>query len=55
MHKDVILAIDAGTSGTRAALVSGDGHVSGQQYLSLQVDTPPVSYTHLTLPTSDLV
>ncbi|MCH4596454.1 FGGY family carbohydrate kinase [Achromobacter xylosoxidans] len=40
MSNNVILAIDAGTSGTRAALVSGDGHVSGQEYLALQVDTP---------------
>lgn len=37
---DVILAIDEGTSGTRAATVSMDGHVSCLEYMPLQVDTP---------------
>ncbi|MDB5617746.1 FGGY family carbohydrate kinase [Tardiphaga sp.] len=39
-REDVILAIDEGTSGTRAATVSRDGHVSCLEYLPLQVDTP---------------
>lgn len=38
--KDVILAIDEGTSGTRAATVSADGDVSCLEYLPLEVDTP---------------
>ncbi|WP_398472367.1 FGGY family carbohydrate kinase [Tardiphaga sp.] len=38
--KDVILAIDEGTSGTRAATVSADGEVSCLEYLPLEVDTP---------------
>jgi glycerol kinase len=38
--KDAILAIDEGTSGTRAATVSADGDVSCLEYLSLEVDTP---------------
>ncbi|MEH2509435.1 glycerol kinase [Nitrobacteraceae bacterium AZCC 1564] len=38
--QDVILAIDEGTSGTRAATVSIDGHVSCLEYMPLQVDTP---------------
>lgn len=37
---DVILAIDEGTSGTRAATVSADGDVSCLEYLPLEVDTP---------------
>lgn len=37
---DVILAIDEGTSGTRAATVSVDGEVSCLEYLPLEVDTP---------------
>jgi len=39
-HQDVILCIDEGTSGTRAAVVSGDGHVSCLEYATLSVDTP---------------
>ncbi|MFJ3056206.1 FGGY family carbohydrate kinase [Herbaspirillum sp. NPDC087042] len=39
-RQDVILAIDEGTSGTRAAVVSADGHVSCQHYLALQTDSP---------------
>src|ERR1700754_2236572 len=38
--QDVILAIDEGTSGTRAATVSIDGHVSCLEYMPLQVETP---------------
>lgn len=37
---NVILAIDEGTSGTRAATVSADGEVSCLEYLPLEVDTP---------------
>ncbi|MEN4918806.1 FGGY-family carbohydrate kinase [Achromobacter spanius] len=36
----VILAIDEGTSGTRAAVVAADGHVSCLEYLPLQVESP---------------
>ncbi|AVJ28667.1 FGGY family carbohydrate kinase [Achromobacter spanius] len=36
----VILAIDEGTSGTRAATVAADGHVSCLEYLPLQVESP---------------
>ncbi|QWC91190.1 FGGY family carbohydrate kinase [Cupriavidus metallidurans] len=39
-NRNVILAIDEGTSGTRAAVVASDGHVSCQQYTTLQVDSP---------------
>ena len=39
-HRKVILAIDEGTSGTRAAVVGADGHVSCLQYTPLQVDSP---------------
>ncbi|MNX44284.1 Glycerol kinase [compost metagenome] len=39
-NKPVILAIDEGTSGTRAATVAGDGHVSCLEYLALQVESP---------------
>lgn len=38
--EDVILSIDEGTSGTRAAVVGRDGHVSCLAYAALQVDTP---------------
>lgn len=38
--EDVILSIDEGTSGTRAAVVGHDGHVSCLEYAPLQVDTP---------------
>jgi len=38
--EDVILSIDEGTSGTRAAVVGRDGHVSCLEYAALQVDTP---------------
>lgn len=38
--EDVILSIDEGTSGTRAAVVGRDGHVSCLEYAPLQVDTP---------------
>lgn len=38
--QDVILCIDEGTSGTRAAVVGRDGHVSCLEYAPLQVDTP---------------
>lgn len=38
--EDVVLTIDEGTSGTRAAVVGRDGHVSCLQYASLQIDTP---------------
>ena len=37
---DVILAIDEGTSGTRAAVVAANGHVSCLAYASLAVATP---------------
>ncbi|WP_432239070.1 FGGY family carbohydrate kinase [Herbaspirillum robiniae] len=40
MKKEVILAIDEGTSGTRAAVVAADGHVSCLQYEVLQADSP---------------
>ncbi|CAB3641227.1 FGGY family carbohydrate kinase [Achromobacter pestifer] len=36
----VILAIDEGTSGTRAATVSADGHVSCLEYQTLHVESP---------------
>jgi len=39
-RQQVILAIDEGTSGTRAATVAADGHVSCLCYLPLQVDAP---------------
>ncbi|WP_267132709.1 FGGY family carbohydrate kinase, partial [Achromobacter denitrificans] len=39
-NRKVILAIDEGTSGTRAATVSADGHVSCLEYVALQVSTP---------------
>lgn len=39
-NNNVILAIDEGTSGTRAATVSRDGHVSCLQYVALHVDSP---------------
>jgi glycerol kinase len=38
--RDVILAIDEGTSGTRAAVVDAAGHVSCLQYVPLQVESP---------------
>ncbi|CAG2145431.1 FGGY family carbohydrate kinase [Cupriavidus plantarum] len=37
---NVILAIDEGTSGTRAAVVAADGHVSCLEYTTLQVESP---------------
>lgn len=39
-NEQVILAIDEGTSGTRAATVSADGHVSCLNYQTLHVETP---------------
>lgn len=39
-NNPVILAIDEGTSGTRAATVSADGHVSCLEYQTLHVETP---------------
>lgn len=39
-NRNVILAIDEGTSGTRAAVVAADGHVSCLEYTMLQVDAP---------------
>lgn len=39
-NNKVILAIDEGTSGTRAATVSQHGHVSCLQYVALHVDSP---------------
>lgn len=39
-NESVILAVDEGTSGTRAAIVSADGHVSCLEYMTLQVETP---------------
>lgn len=39
-NRNVILAIDEGTSGTRAAVVASDGHVSCLEYTALQVDSP---------------
>lgn len=39
-NRNVILAIDEGTSGTRAAVVTADGHVSCLAYTPLQVDSP---------------
>lgn len=39
-NRNVILAIDEGTSGTRAAVVAADGHVSCLEYATLQVDAP---------------
>lgn len=38
--RQVILAIDEGTSGTRAAVVGADGHVAHQAYRPLRVDSP---------------
>ncbi|WP_396330946.1 FGGY family carbohydrate kinase [Burkholderia anthina] len=38
--RNAILAIDEGTSGTRAAIVDASGHVSCLEYLPLQVDSP---------------
>lgn len=38
--EDVILCIDEGTSGTRAAVVSRDGAVHGQVYEPLDVSCP---------------
>ncbi|MBU9541213.1 FGGY family carbohydrate kinase [Burkholderia multivorans] len=38
--RNAILAIDEGTSGTRAALVDATGHVSCLAYLPLSVDSP---------------
>ncbi|XPH04168.1 FGGY family carbohydrate kinase [Variovorax paradoxus] len=38
--EDVVLTIDEGTSGTRAAVVGRDGHVSCLEYAPLQIDTP---------------
>ncbi len=40
MNKKVILASDEGTSGTRAATVAADGHVSCLQYQTLHVESP---------------
>ena len=40
VHNEVILAIDEGTSGTRAALVARDGLVSEQNYIPLDVSCP---------------
>jgi glycerol kinase len=40
IDQDVILCIDEGTSGTRAAVVGRDGHVSCFEYAPLQVDAP---------------
>lgn len=40
MNRKVILAIDEGTSGTRAATVSADGHVSCLKYQTLHVESP---------------
>ncbi|MCG1041131.1 glycerol kinase [Mycetohabitans sp. B8] len=39
-HRNAVLAIDEGTSGTRAALVDAHGHVSFLEYLPLRVDSP---------------
>ncbi len=39
-NRNVILAIDEGTSGTRAAVVDADGQVSCLEYLPLSVDSP---------------
>ena len=39
-NNDVILSIDEGTSGTRAALVGRDGLVSEQDYIPLDVTCP---------------
>ncbi|CBW73597.1 Glycerol kinase (EC 2.7.1.30) [Mycetohabitans rhizoxinica HKI 454] len=39
-HRNAILAIDEGTSGTRAALVDASGHVFCLEYLPLRVDSP---------------
>lgn len=38
--RSAILAIDEGTSGTRAAIVDASGHVSCLDYLPLSVDSP---------------
>ncbi|MPV68609.1 FGGY family carbohydrate kinase [Burkholderia sp. BE17] len=38
--RNAILAIDEGTSGTRAALVDASGHVSCLEYLPLSVESP---------------
>lgn len=39
-HEAVILCIDEGTSGTRAAVVGRDGQVSAQDYLPLEIHCP---------------
>ncbi|MFZ6645357.1 FGGY family carbohydrate kinase [Undibacterium sp. TJN25] len=39
-NKDVILAIDEGTSGTRSATVDAEGRVCCLEYMALAVDTP---------------
>jgi len=39
-NRNVILAIDEGTSGTRAAVVAADGHVSCLEYTTLEVRSP---------------
>ncbi|MET1537612.1 FGGY family carbohydrate kinase, partial [Burkholderia sola] len=39
-HEAVILCIDEGTSGTRAAVVGRDGQVSAQDYLPLDIHCP---------------
>ena len=39
-RKQAILAIDEGTSGTRAALVAADGSVSAVNYTTLAVSSP---------------
>ncbi|PZX21982.1 Glycerol kinase GlpK [Cupriavidus phytorum] len=39
-RNDVILAIDEGTSGTRAAVVSADGHVQCLHYATLEIHSP---------------
>ncbi len=38
--EDVILCVDEGTSGTRAAVVGRDGRVGGQVYVPLEVSCP---------------
>ena len=50
---DFIGAVDQGTTSTRFIVFDHDGMpVASHQ---LEHDQIPVSYTHLTLPTSDLV
>lgn len=39
-RKKAMLAIDEGTSGTRAAVVAEDGEISGLNYIPLKVDSP---------------